>query len=261
MSLSIIQAFIKKADHLGMPVNFLRVVMKKYDIKIKPGYGIDNVQPYLNNLNLYEGTITGLRRNGLVLISVPSVQTFYHEAAHAYVDIVDADRSGTFIHSESHYKGGRLTNNQLVNDPERVTHEAIGSYVGHRAASMFSVFNDIEIMNEICDKVDSKKLTISQAFDLKLGKHLKGPSKSIPERYEAAMRKVKFGYEEVNGEQVSIANRNIPYDLQKYCDEIILENKIKNRFSAMTTFHAPYNNLQLRWLSYKMQQLANPWGY
>ena len=140
----ILSQFIATAAGLGMPVALLQKVRKDYTIKYKRGTGLDHVKTFWNDLVLYEPTVQGLRQPGSQWADAVSVQTLYHEATHAVIDIDDVDDNGLFKEAVYLYKQARLTNGRAVDDPERVAHEAAGTYVGHRAASAWQIFQKIE---------------------------------------------------------------------------------------------------------------------
>jgi hypothetical protein len=234
--------FIATAATLGMPVTILHKVKKDYSIVFKRGSGTDHVKPFWNDLVLYEDTVQGLRQPGSQWASSVSVQTLYHEATHAVIDIDDVDENGLFKEAMFLYKKAKLTNGRTVDDPERVAQEAAGCYVGHRAATAWQIFPKIDLWNAVLDKLETKELKVERAREL-LSMTTNGTS--IPEFYERNMQERVFGYQDVGSSQVSVANYPIPHLLKVYCDSV-LENKISDTFAQMWQFEPRCERLKAR---------------
>ncbi|NOT83617.1 MAG: hypothetical protein HOP02_02310 [Methylococcaceae bacterium] len=230
--------FIEIAEEYGMPVKLLRRVNKNYTIQFMLGTGTDATETFFNNLYLYADTVHGLQHSSKVRASEVSVQTLYHEATHAFIDIVDADETSMFKNAVSEYKNSKLKNGKTVDDPERVAHEAAAGYVGHRASTLWMVGVKITLLTSLLDSIATKQLTKVK------GEQLIEIVGSIPDFYNREMQKRVFGYQMVGSAQVGVANQPIPQQLQAYCDGIILENKIKNSFNLMKMFGFSYEPLQ-----------------
>jgi hypothetical protein len=108
MSMGILTSFLNAAAKYEMPVKFLWRVINDYDIQFKSGYGTDNVSQFWNEMRLYEGTWTGLRRSTLADSS--SVLNLYHEATHAVMDIDDVSDYDWFRDAQLYYSRAKLAN-------------------------------------------------------------------------------------------------------------------------------------------------------
>ena len=237
----VLAQFIDAAGNLGMPVNVLRRVRSDYTIKFKRGDGDDHTSPFWNDLVLYETTVNGLQQPGGRWADSTSVQTLYHEATHAIIDIDDVDDNGLFKSAVFEFDRAKLKNGNRVDDPDRVAQEAAGCYVGHRAASAWQIFQKIEFWMTILYKYETRQMAADRAREL-LSMTTTGVS--IPEYYERLMRERIFGYQEVGSSQVSV-NYPMPNLLRVYCDSV-LENKILDSFAQMTLFTSRYEALKER---------------
>jgi hypothetical protein len=228
--------FIDIAEAQGMPVKVLRRVKEGYSLK--PWADSDGSRMTLNRLDLTESTMSGLRQSP---ISTSSVGTLYHEATHAFLDLTDDDETSMFENVMSVYKDALLFDGTHVSDPERVAHEAAAEYVGTRAALTWQAMIMMAAAEGILDDVDSGKSTAADAVgDI-------GRMAPIPLTYNDQMQQRVFGYEEKSGSQVSVALQPIPEQLKDYCDNVILEGKIKDDFALMKQFHVQHDRLQTRY--------------
>ena len=239
-----LQRFIHMAEVHGMPVKFLRTVMREYTIKYDPGSGTAHTEPFWNNLILDDDTMSGLLDPENVRGSNGSVSTLYHEATHAYIDIVDLDDENLWAEAVWLYKRAKLKSGKKVSEPDGVVNEAAAMYVGHRASSMYRVWRQLAQLNSFLDAVETKKMTPARAANL-IG--ISVPEGSIEAAYNRAMREVVFGYEAQGGDkQDPVASEPIPQQLRTYCDAVILEDKIQNDFRSMKMFQFDYARLQER---------------
>lgn len=239
----VLAKFVETAKNLGMPVRLLNKVWDdwSYSIVFKRGRGLDHVSEFWNDLVLYEPTIKGLEQNGSQWADAVSVQTLYHEATHAVMDIDDVDENGLFKSAAFEFKRARLTNGQIVDDPDRVTHEAAGSYVGHRAATAWQIFPKMELWLAVLDKIELKQFTATRGREILA---MTTGGLTIPEFYERQMQERVFGYQEVGSSQVSVATQPIPTLLKAYCDGDLLENKIFDTFAYMWQFESRYERVK-----------------
>ena len=166
-----------------------------------------------------------------------SVNTLYHEATHAYIDLVDLDDENLWAEAVWIYKRAKLKSGKMVSHPSRVVNEAAAMYVGHRASSMYHVWTQMATSwNSVLDLVDAKKLTRAQ-MDLVIARYV--PEGTIEAAYNTAMREVVFGYDaEGLGPQDEVIGQPIPQQLRTYCDAVILEDKIKNDFRSMKVYRS-----------------------
>jgi hypothetical protein len=197
----------------------------------------------LNDLVLYKNTWGGLNEPGITG-SYGSVNTLYHEATHAYVDLVDLDDENLWAEAEWIYGRARLQSGKKVSDPNRVVNEAAAMYVGHRAAHMYRVWGQMAQLNSYLDLVEAKKMTPARLAELIA---MSVPEGSIEAAYNKEMKEVVFGYDAKNdGDQDEVASEPIPQQLRTYCDSVILEDKIKNDVRSMKMFQFAYDRLQGR---------------
>jgi hypothetical protein len=173
-----------------------------------------------------------------------SVNTLYHEATHAYIDLVDLDDENLWAEAVWIYKRAKLQSGKMVSHPGRVVNEAAAMYVGHRASSMYNVWTKMAQLNAVVDLVDAKKLTPAQ-MDSVIARYL--PEGTIEAGYNKAMREVVFGYDADGlGPQDEVIGQPVPQQLRTYCDAVILEDKIKNDFRSMAVYRFAYDRLQDR---------------
>jgi hypothetical protein len=241
---STLLGFIETAEELGMPVKFLRTVMREYTMVFNAGSGTAHVKPFWNDLVLYEEDLSGLVRPESNRADFGTVSTLYHEATHAYVDIVDLDDKPLWQEAARHYQRARLESGKRVSDPDRVVHEAAAMYVGHRASTMYRAWRQMALVGGVLGSVEAKKATPARGEEII---RMMVPQGSIEAAYNLGMRRVVFGYDAKNaGRQDHVVAQPIPQQLRAYCDGVILEDKIKDDFRSMPVFRFAYARLQER---------------
>jgi hypothetical protein len=237
--------FILEAEQYGMPVRFLKQVVREYDFGIDQDAGSDVTNTTLNGMTLSTSTIMGLQHHSTSMADEVAVNTLYHESTHAYVDLVDADETSMWADSVQEYEGAKLKNGKIVDDPDRVIQEAAAEYVGWRASSVWSVLRMMSLQNTMLDKFEARQITAGQLQRLLDLTQARG---TIPEQYNQLMLQRVFGYQMWSGNQSSIADRPIPYRLKRWCDSI-LDFKIVDRFEQMDALRTQYVQLEARWVA------------
>lgn len=235
--------FIQAAGNVGMPVRMLKRVREEYTVRFLPGGGTNYVEWFWNNLILYENTVKGLRRVGKKPASSTSVLNLYHEAAHAVIDIDDIDDTSMFDSARIEFARAKLTNGKRVSDADRVTHEAVGCYVGHRAAMAWAVWEKLAIWNDILDSVEAGTVTVAHGQN---SLNVISEGAGISGWYDLKMQEQVFGYQEVGSKQIFVANYPMPSGLRAYCDGILLENKIYDTFARMSPYTVSYDAIKVR---------------
>ena len=179
-------AFIANAEFYGMPVAFLRAVGKDYAILSTTS--IAHVTPMLNAMYLNPATYASLiRLDADEPPGVNGLQQAYHESAHAYMDLKeDESKFKTFIADGiKYYKEAPLTGGSKSKDPDRLFKEAVGCYVGERAAAWWRTLNTLSYFDSFPLPTDPairdgyKRITLKQMGS-----------------YNTAMAERVYGYED-----------------------------------------------------------------
>ncbi len=224
--------FVQQVDGYGMPARFLRLVGEKYTFGETSG--ISNANPVLNIIDLDKGDLATLKagfRPGGTMGESSTIQTLYHEATHAYLDLKENEtKFAEFIRDGiAYYKSAPLAGGRVADDPGRIFQEAAASYVGHRAATWYQTYDMIERLREDLDET-----TWSGRGDRGFYDRMEKLVAKIPAEYDKSMRDRVFGYQEVGWpgfkEQVE-TTRAISARIKLFCDDEILENKISDTFA------------------------------
>jgi len=233
--------FVLAAESYGMPVRFLKKVVSEYDFGIDNDYD-DHANTTLNGVTLTTPTLLGLRHDATHMADEIAVNTLYHEATHAYVDLVDADETDMWAEAVREYWGAKLKNGRVVDDPDRVAQEAAAEYVACRASTVWTAFRTVSNLNALLDKFEARLMSEGRMQEVWDFYQSQG---TIPEAYNQSMRQRVFGYQVMSGSQTSIADRPIPYRLKRWCDSV-LEFKILDRFEQMLALRSQYERLEAR---------------
>jgi outer membrane protein OmpA-like peptidoglycan-associated protein len=265
MSVAIIVKFIGIARDYGMPVSFFQRVLDEYTFEFKPGSGDEETLTTLNKIVLYEDTVAGLEITP-EKSARSAIQTLYHEATHAYIDLMSIDGTPMFKRAADYYKGARLDNGVTVTKPDVVANEAAAAYVGHRAQAMWGVWEDIRFINSVLDRHDAKLITGSRCLALARMRVGKG----IPQKYNDEMDERQFGYQpmlavhlrrnadpEMETIQANVLKPLYP-ELKEYCDRVFLETDIKDRFQQMKVFSLAYEMMQFRLMNCEEDKVVIP---
>jgi hypothetical protein len=254
MSLAILNKFITVASKHGTPVQFLRRVISDYDIKFKSGTGSDNVSQFWNEMRLYRNTVIGLQRPPLA--DSGAVLNLYHEATHAVMDLDDAGEESWFKRAEQYYDGAPLSNGDTVSKTEIVVDEVCGTYVGHRAVTVWNAWKRLDFLSEVTLLVAKGKKSVDEGKRLILLN-----SVPIAVEYDQKMKERVFGYEPDGGEQAQV-QKDIYPGIRPYCDRL-LENKIFDQFHQMTQLRLNYETLfkSMRSFPSIAKAMGGPNGY
>src|SRR4051794_20797600 len=112
-----LSGFIEAAERNGLPVRFLREVVKGYALKTADDDD-DRVKPALNRLYLSANTLSSVQKMAPTLPfgEAPGIQTIYHEATHAYFDLKQEDPSVASLLADCtrYYEAGSLSNGETI---------------------------------------------------------------------------------------------------------------------------------------------------
>lgn len=241
----IIEQSVARLEQYSMPVGYLKKVLHEYSF----GYtrGVDHVNPLFNTFNLQPSTLDNLKAikiggTAIVVGESSSIQTLYHEAVHAYLDL----KSETPIvarlvrEGSDYYHNAPLLGGEIASNGYRLFHEAIASYVGHRAATWYGTFDDIERYRELVAKRTWEGAS-NDWFD-----RVEALIRKIPNEYNREMNEKKFGYEYRGWigfrRQVS-TTKDISSAIKSYCDSELLEFRIPNSFNHSHFLKQKYDSL------------------
>ena len=114
----------------------------------------------------------------------------------------------------------------MADDPDRVFQEAAASYVGHRVATWYSTYDQIETYRESVDKRTWDGHGEKAYYD-----RVEKVVAKIPLEYDHDMRDQVFGYQMRGGAQVETIQA-ISARIKAFCDREILENKISDSLAS-----------------------------
>lgn len=214
-------------DALGMPTRYLETVAAQYEFfGASEGAG-SYVRPVLDNLYLdpdttrQMGDISDLESSSF---ASSGVQTLYHEAAHAYVDLVsDEPAWATFIaEGEAHYQDAPLSTGDTANDPHRVFHEAVAAYVGHRAAAYHGALSSLSTYRAMLRAGEVP----AESAEL-----LRGMVQERREEYDRATARRVFGYQALTFGGQTDTTRPMTDEMAAFLDTHVLDNALPPSFS------------------------------
>lgn len=225
---------------MALPVRYLTSVVNTSRIKLN--MGTENLAfesptswggPGDDDLGTSEvhfsDTISSDLVTGVVLKGVPAtggVETLYHECAHAYMLNNDLDERGFYKDAFDHYdKKTGLKPSQL----KRLTYEAVGEYVGHKAGAAWRVIWSTIRIDGYYSKYSSEGIRAIGGFE-NFERVLFKPYRAIPSKFNRKLERDVFGYYMVGDEEVHTKTR-MPQKLRSFCDETFLENKIQPQFT------------------------------
>ena len=243
--------FIRYAEKVGMPVKILKFLNEHYKVgSTKQDLSYTNVDS--NTVHYSEGVrdtiasaVIGLESDGSITLEKNAINELYHEASHAYIDVKRGPAGGEgilgtifndyaylekrlesqyvkkiFDGAQRYYKGAPLGNSlpALVDDEERVAVEAIGMYVGHRAAWLWTALDTLTAMHQGLQR--NPKTAQKVMRDLS----------KLQLEYDDAMASRTFGYQDVWGRGQVEVRKAISGALRRFCDEFLLEGKVPDKF-------------------------------
>jgi hypothetical protein len=224
------QRFVQGVEQCGMPVGFLRTVGQNYRLLFSQTDTMvtrnrDTLWLKQDMMRVLPKTISPEPPFGEQTV----ILTLYHEATHAYFDIMkDTPRIKALVRKgEEYYRGAPTTvPGHEVQNPERVTQEAAGMYMEHRAASWWAAFEQLVLLGQkaIADSA------AAATFDWEV--------QSIAARYDQAMAKTRFGYEPAGKDESTQIRVNKPIfpELKQFLDSELLEDKIPDLFHQVRYF-------------------------
>ncbi|MCG5054673.1 MAG: hypothetical protein KA712_17060 [Myxococcales bacterium] len=234
--------FIRTAKNYGLPTLFLEAVQAHTVLSASGKDGSDMFQPlfppFRGRLSLSDETLESIKDMSPNLPKGEGIgiQTIYHEATHAYISLKKSAPAVKAILriGENHYRTARLADNTTANDAERIVHEALGEYVGHRASVFWSTTEDLAIASMRKPK-DGKPPGLV-FWDM---------LRAIPKTYDREMGKRVFGYQNKGlfGQRQVETKTPIAGKLKEFCDRVILENSIPDQFTRVKRFTDPYRAL------------------
>jgi hypothetical protein len=216
--------FVNQMDRYNMPVKFLRLVLKEYSFGETSGQSKANA--WTNNININRDTLNGIKQGfglGGPTDEAKWIATLYHESAHALLDLKEDDpKFKNFIRDgTAYYKGAPLQGGGVVTDGEDVLHEAVGSYVGDRAFVFYQTWDRMESLYGD---------TINNGNDKALLDRRESQLRELPAQYDRDMQKRVYGYQAGRFSAAVDTTQSISASIKAFCDEEILEGKIKDAF-------------------------------
>jgi hypothetical protein len=223
--------FTRRVEAHGLPVKLLQRVGRDYTFLVGSH---EHVNPILNTIMLDQNTLESAAgaAPGKPIGESSAIRTVYEEATHAYLDLVaDTPKFRRFIAGgERHYTGARTTEGVPNTDPMRVFQEAAGTYVGHRAALWWTVYD------QLAAYVHGSRDSAYAARLLNTGQIAR-----LHSDYNAGMAARVFGYSDEGGflgfgaEQME-TTRPLTGEMKAFLDQELLEGKIPDNFDDVPTF-------------------------
>jgi hypothetical protein len=232
-----LRAFITAAESFGMPVRVLRYVDDKAKLSTVKSGNDEAYRPFFRTLSLSNDSVTSL---SALSPRPPSeaehVQTAYHEATHAYLDVRAKEEAAfqtTMGGWQMLFDGAPLADGSKGDDTDRLVQEAAAEYVGHRASRFWMALEAITYAGLRLEKTKSQERKFWDSL------------RRIPLAYNTAMSQRSFGYQDRgpfwSSHQVQ-TTMAIPGPLKDFCDRVILEGRIPDHF-ARATFAQRYVDL------------------
>ena len=227
-------SFIDNARSCGLPTNFLTEVAKRYSFDLADPSGPDYTVKWFHEIDLKASTLKSVHGLKFDRGIGGSVGTIYHESTHAWLWMKEDDQPiKDFIkNGKSYYHAVPLGDDDVVSDEDRVFHEAMGEYVGHRASTWFNCMAILldystDIVSEITADMIAKKTIL-----IKKQKQL----------FNAAMAQRVFGYQSKGGADVW-TKMGMSSQMKNFCDQTLLENKFKDQFEQNPRLVEVWNNV------------------
>jgi hypothetical protein len=227
---------INALERVGLPVRFLYYVLQRYDFSV--GSSDDQITPLLNLMELRQSTMDDLREIdpwGTVWGTVPGsggIDSLYHESTHAYFDL-KSDEGDQFElnllrEARLYYQRAPMSDGSQSDDPERLAQEAPAEYVGQCAYAYWST------------NCSLARYTVRE-FSGVTAESMESTLRRIQSHYEAKMGEAQHGCYATGSlwwEREICTTKPIFPPLKRYCDSILLENKLSATFSGNTRLSA-----------------------
>jgi hypothetical protein len=229
--------FIAAAERSGLPVGFLRRIGQS-----NYGFSYGESSYVLLSRDLIVLQKGDLERGANLAPPLPSessqLATLYHESTHAWLDLAKNESAVTKLFDEGrmHYEAAPLKNGAKADDPERLFHEAMGVYVGHRVAVYWQALETLTYL-----ETASRRKEVDRPYLVQLARAARA-------RYARDMAKRVFGYQPPPGrfwsrEQVE-TTRVIFNAMKGFCDRVLLEDKISDQFERQPALMELWAKLQ-----------------
>lgn len=248
---NVIRQFITEASKYGMPTRFLDRVRKEYHFTSSSDSGKDETSRFWQEIALDRGMWASLQHPGFT--GFDAVDTLYHEATHAYIDLEDYGETREFEEAREYYSLAKLADgNSILNKDqrERAVEEALAEYVGHRASTLWRAWSRLDYLAEVLRNVSAGKYEEDRGTELIVANAAKEQANplSVPAEYNINMQERVFGYVEEprlfkSAVAVRIASKPIPDKLREHCDKVILEDKIYDDFNSMLRLRINFETL------------------
>ncbi len=235
--------FVAEAERHDLPVKFLKYLLHSSYSYSSAGAS-SFVLPTFNHMVLEKNVIEGVTPLSLAapLGEMTAIQTIYHEATHAWLDLQEDNPEVAALMKDGikHYKGAPLMRGaKKADDPERIFHEAMGSYVGHRPSRYWGTLESLTFVDSLCTKGPPPD---KRAFLLKMTKRARSD-------YESAMADRVFGYQNGPGmfsvfREQNDTTRMITDKMKEFCDRVLLEGKIPDQFDRKAPLVALWSKLR-----------------
>lgn len=221
--------FMRLAETIGMPVEYIRHLQGTYGWVGHPVRGQNFVLPNFNTIFLQLKLVrqAGNFVFGQFSPGSEAIQTLYHETSHAYFDLrSDGDELFEQIARDAHefYEREAVLKNGADSEyPWRLMNEAIGCYVGARAATYWGAYDMLEYIERNRDDPEIEPAALREQL------------KKLRDKYNRGMARRAFGYEQHGNAWSGTrweTSTPIYEPLQKICDSVLLEGKIPDLFDA-----------------------------
>ena len=227
MALSVkerLRVCVNALEGYGLPVGFMRYVLDRYDFSIGDQ---DRVTPFWDSMDLTKATLDDLEAInplGRAVAGGPGIATIYEEFTHAYFDLKSDAKDPRVVAllgaAKAYYRGAPMKDGSPCDDPERVTQEAVGEYVGGRAQTYWIAYTNLARYT-------------AQSLSRLTRERMEWFLRRTEENYDKGMAASVHGYQERGSlwwkSQVHTTKKIHP-GLKQYGDAVLLEKKLSVNF-------------------------------
>jgi hypothetical protein len=234
--------FIADMAHFRMPVRFLRE-LDAGSYVIASTTGTSRVMPWINTMFLDEVDLAAVARLRIAPGSqTQHVETLYHEATHAWLDLKSDLPEVTALraHGIPHYRDAPMDRGAEA-DPERLFEEAMGEYVGRRVRTYWEAYFTMLKWRETMDRRHGGGEVFSEMLARMLSE--------VPWQYDSSMRKRDYGYQPPSllsgryGGPPEQTTREMTSAMCSFADRVLLENKVPHLFVQSQMLMTLWNGL------------------